>query len=60
MEHQTGTPATMATMIAMNALLDIRPVLATVTVPTLVVHRVGEALLHRAVAPVSGSSRGAV
>jgi class 3 adenylate cyclase len=41
-ERQTGTPSAMATLLAMNALLDIRPVLATVTVPTLVIHRSGD------------------
>ncbi len=42
MERQTGTPSAMATVIAMNGKIDIRPVLSTVSVPTLVLHRSGD------------------
>ncbi len=38
-ECATGTPSAMATQLAMNALIDIRPVLGTISAPTLVIHR---------------------
>lgn len=38
-ESATGTPSAMATLMAMNALIDIRPVLGAISAPTLVVHR---------------------
>ncbi len=41
-ECQTGTPSAMATILEMNARLDIRPILDTVSVPTLVMHRVAD------------------
>jgi class 3 adenylate cyclase len=41
-ERQTGTPSAMATFLAMNLRIDIRPILGTVSVPTLVIHRVGD------------------
>jgi class 3 adenylate cyclase len=41
-ESATGTPSAMATQLAMNALIDVRPVLGAVSAPTLVVHRVGD------------------
>jgi class 3 adenylate cyclase/pimeloyl-ACP methyl ester carboxylesterase len=42
MEQRSGTPSAMATLMAMNGLIDIRPVLPTVSVPTLVIHRSGD------------------
>ena len=42
LETSTGTPSAMATQLAMNALIDIRPVLGTISAPTLVVHRVDD------------------
>jgi class 3 adenylate cyclase len=44
-EQYTGTPSAMATLFAMNAELDIRPVLATVSVPTLVIHRTDDRVM---------------
>jgi class 3 adenylate cyclase len=41
-ERQTGTPTAMLTALAMNALIDIRPILGAVLVPTLVIHRLGD------------------
>jgi class 3 adenylate cyclase len=41
-ESATGTPSAMATQLAMNALIDIRPVLGAISAPTLVVHRVDD------------------
>ena len=38
-ECATGTPSAMATQLAMNALIDIRPILSAISAPTLVVHR---------------------
>ncbi len=38
-ESATGTPSAMVTQLAMNALIDIRPVLSAISAPTLVVHR---------------------
>ena len=38
-ECATGTPSTMATQLAMNALIDIRPALGAISAPALVVHR---------------------
>jgi class 3 adenylate cyclase/pimeloyl-ACP methyl ester carboxylesterase len=38
-ESATGTPSAMATQLAMDALIDIRPVLGAISAPTLVVHR---------------------
>jgi class 3 adenylate cyclase/pimeloyl-ACP methyl ester carboxylesterase len=42
MEQRSGTPSAMVTLMAMNALIDIRPVLPTVSVPTLVIQRAGD------------------
>jgi pimeloyl-ACP methyl ester carboxylesterase/class 3 adenylate cyclase len=44
-ESATGTPSAMATLMAMNALIDIRPVLAAISAPTLVVHRVDDRVI---------------
>ncbi len=41
-ERQTGTPSAMVTTLAMNALIDVRPILSAVLVPTLVIQRVGD------------------
>jgi class 3 adenylate cyclase/pimeloyl-ACP methyl ester carboxylesterase len=41
-ESATGTPSAMATQLAMDALIDVRPVLGTISAPTLVVHRVDD------------------
>ena len=38
-ERLTATPTAMATFLAMNALIDVRPVLDTIGVPTLVIQR---------------------
>jgi class 3 adenylate cyclase/pimeloyl-ACP methyl ester carboxylesterase len=42
MEQRSGTPSAIATLMAMNALIDIRPVLPTVSVPSLVIHRTAD------------------
>ncbi len=42
LETATGTPSAMATLLAMNALIDVRPVLGTISAPTLVIHRAAE------------------
>jgi pimeloyl-ACP methyl ester carboxylesterase len=44
-EQYTGTPSAMATLLAMNAEIDIRPVLSTVSVPTLVIHRTDDRVM---------------
>jgi class 3 adenylate cyclase/pimeloyl-ACP methyl ester carboxylesterase len=41
-ECATGTPSAMATQLAMNTLIDIRPVLGAISAPTLIVHRVDD------------------
>jgi pimeloyl-ACP methyl ester carboxylesterase/class 3 adenylate cyclase len=41
-EQYTGTPSAMATFFAMNAQIDIRPVLSTVSVPSLAIHRAAD------------------
>jgi class 3 adenylate cyclase len=41
-EQYTGTPSAMATMMAINAEIDIRPALPTVSVPSLVIHRAAD------------------
>jgi pimeloyl-ACP methyl ester carboxylesterase/class 3 adenylate cyclase len=46
LERQAGTPGAVATFIAMDAEIDIRPVLPTVTVPTLVIHRTGDSVVR--------------
>jgi class 3 adenylate cyclase/pimeloyl-ACP methyl ester carboxylesterase len=38
-ERLTGTPTAMLTLLAMNALIDVRPVLELISVPTLVIQR---------------------
>ena len=45
-ERQTGTPSAMATQLAMDARIDIRPILRTVSVPTLVIHRTGDHVVN--------------
>ena len=40
-----ATPSTVRALMAMNDLVDIRPVLSAVRVPTLVVHRTGDAVV---------------
>lgn len=44
-ESATGTPSAMTTLMAMNGLLDIRPVLGAISAPTLVVHRVDDRVI---------------
>jgi class 3 adenylate cyclase/pimeloyl-ACP methyl ester carboxylesterase len=44
-ECATATPAAMATLFAMNALIDIRPLLGTISVPTLVIHRTNDRVI---------------
>jgi class 3 adenylate cyclase/pimeloyl-ACP methyl ester carboxylesterase len=41
-ERLTGTPSAMATLLAMNALIDVRPILDTIVVPTLVIQRAAD------------------
>ena len=45
LECATGTPSAMATQLAMNALIDVRPVLDAISVPTLVIHRTAERVI---------------
>ena len=42
MEQHSGTPSAIGTLLAMNSQIDVRPVLPTVSVPTLVIHRTGD------------------
>lgn len=44
-ERLTGTPNAMATFLAMNTLIDVRPVLGSIGVPTLVVQRDGDPIV---------------
>ena len=44
MQRRSNTPGTMAALIRMNAAFDIRGVLGSITVPTLVLHRTGDLL----------------
>jgi class 3 adenylate cyclase len=39
LELQTGTPSAVATLLEMNALVDARPAIETISAPTLVIHR---------------------
>jgi pimeloyl-ACP methyl ester carboxylesterase len=41
-ERLSASPATMAAMVAMNTAFDVRAVLPAISVPTLVMHRVGD------------------
>jgi len=42
----SATPSTIRALMDMNSLVDVRDVLPAVRVPTLVLHRVGDALVH--------------
>ena len=42
----SATPSTVRALMDMNALVDVRDVLGAVRVPTLVLHRTGDALFH--------------
>ncbi len=41
-ERLTGTPTAMTTLLTMNALIDVRPILDTIVVPTLVIQRAAD------------------
>jgi class 3 adenylate cyclase len=45
-EQHTATPSAMTALWAMNAQIDIRPVLSTVSVPTLVIHRTDDRVIN--------------
>lgn len=45
-ERYAATPASFRDQMTMNAGIDIRPILASVRVPTLVVHRRDDAMVH--------------
>jgi class 3 adenylate cyclase len=45
LESATGTPSAMATQLAMNALIDVRPILGAISAPTLVIHRAADRVI---------------
>jgi class 3 adenylate cyclase len=44
-ERTAGTPSAMRALMAMNQQIDIRPVLPTISAPTLVIHRRGDRVI---------------
>lgn len=44
-ERQSASPAAMAELIAMNEVIDVRPLLGSVRAPTLLLHRAGDLIV---------------
>jgi class 3 adenylate cyclase len=42
LERQSASPAAASTILRMNAEIDARPIVATIRVPTLIMHRIGD------------------
>ena len=51
-ERNSASPNTMVSIIEMVAAIDVRPILPTITVPTLVVHSAGDPMIQRRARPL--------